>query len=316
MGNADRSSWSGLPFFLEDDADTAFPNNYLVTQVANDSSRIYLRHIMEESDEYGFRHNVYLDVDHDPETGFIGTGAGFLPLGADYLLQGGGLFEFIGGAQTDFSWNFLEDVIFDATDPLDIATSITRSGIGSPTSFDFLINAANFDLGGEEDYYPNSANQPDGGFFTYEMGQSAELGIDELTTAVRTGQTDDRYDVNQDGVVNQDDRTFWVHELRNTYFGDANLDGEFNSGDLVTVFNAGQFEDGVANNSDWASGDWSGDGEFDTSDFVVAFTDGGYELGPRNRTQTVPEPTFSLLSIILIGWFVRFKSYTRSTSAT
>ncbi len=53
--------------------------------------------------------------------------------------------------------------------------------------------------------------------------------------------------------------------------GDANLDGVFDAADLILVFQAGQFEDGLVGNSVWATGDWNGDGEFDTSDIIAAY---------------------------------------------
>ena len=59
--------------------------------------------------------------------------------------------------------------------------------------------------------------------------------------------------------------------------GDANGDGVFNSADFVMVFQAGEYEDGVPNNSTFREGDWNGDGEFDTLDFVVVFQMGHYE---------------------------------------
>ncbi len=62
-------------------------------------------------------------------------------------------------------------------------------------------------------------------------------------------------------------------------YGDANLDGQFNSADCVYIMQLGQYEDGVPFNSHWGSGDWNGDGEFSTSDFVVAFQQGMYEGG-------------------------------------
>ncbi len=70
-----------------------------------------------------------------------------------------------------------------------------------------------------------------------------------------------------------------VHALNKSYLGVVQLDGEFNSVDLVDVFQAGQYEDGIAGNSIWSTGDWNGDGDFTTSDLVVAFQDGGYEAG-------------------------------------
>ncbi len=87
----------------------------------------------------------------------------------------------------------------------------------------------------------------------------------------------------------------WVDDLRKTYFGDANLDGEFNSTDFVDVLGRGQYEDNIADNSQWEDGDWSGDGEFDSTDFVVALTAGGYEVGPRAAVASVPEPTGLIL---------------------
>jgi hypothetical protein len=61
-----------------------------------------------------------------------------------------------------------------------------------------------------------------------------------------------------------------------TSFGDSNLDGIFDSSDLVHVFQAGEYEDAVENNSTWETGDWNGDQEFDSSDIVFAFQSGGY----------------------------------------
>ena len=119
--------------------------------------------------------------------------------------------------------------------------------------------------------------------------------IDLLTKAVNEGNMDSVFDLNNDSVVNATDRTVWVEEINNTYFGDANLDGEFNSGDFVTVFSAGEYEDGIAGNSTWSTGDWNGDGDFDSGDFVTAFGAAGYEKGPR-PVATVPEPSGLLLA--------------------
>ena len=50
--------------------------------------------------------------------------------------------------------------------------------------------------------------------------------------------------------------------------------------DLVGVFVAGEYEDGVPGNSTFQEGDWNGDGEFDSQDLVLAFQMGLYELEP------------------------------------
>jgi secreted trypsin-like serine protease len=59
-------------------------------------------------------------------------------------------------------------------------------------------------------------------------------------------------------------------------YGDVNLDGVFDSRDLVQVFQRGEYEDGLAQNSRWEGGDWNGDKEFGTADLVAAFQAGAY----------------------------------------
>ena len=114
----------------------------------------------------------------------------------------------------------------------------------------------------------------------------------------------DTFDENVDGVVDQADRIIWVHDHADTWFGDADLNGEFNSSDMVQVFTAGKYETGEP--AGWAEGDWDGSGVFDSSDMVTAFADGGYEKGLRTDAVAVPEPTSLLLLMTgLIGIAVR-----------
>ncbi|MCA9215605.1 MAG: PEP-CTERM sorting domain-containing protein [Planctomycetales bacterium] len=117
--------------------------------------------------------------------------------------------------------------------------------------------------------------------------------LDMLAAAM--GGNDATFDLNNDGQVNYDDRVEWVVGLSNTYIGDANFDGQFNSSDFVAVFGAAKYETGQ--DATWAEGDWNGDGKFNSGDFVAAFAGGGYEGGPRpGGLQTVPEPS----SIVLV----------------
>ena len=125
--------------------------------------------------------------------------------------------------------------------------------------------------------------------------------INQLVAASSSLENDSAFDLDSDGAVNSDDIIVWVKDLKNTWLGDANLDGEFNSADFVTVFSAGKFEKNTP--ADWTEGDWNGDGVFGSGDFVAAFADGGYEKGQR-AFNAVPEPDLSaacLLSILLIA---------------
>jgi hypothetical protein len=110
------------------------------------------------------------------------------------------------------------------------------------------------------------------------------------------------FDLNHDSNVTQKDLTVWVKNVKHTYFGDTDLDGQFNSSDLVEVFQSGQYEDAIEDNASWATGDWDANDDFTTSDLVIAFQDGGYEQGPRTAVSAVPEPApFVMLIVGLIG---------------
>ena len=106
-------------------------------------------------------------------------------------------------------------------------------------------------------------------------GQVTADDIDFLCAALHRG--DSAFDLNGDGQLGQDDLTYFVQDVLHTNIGDADLDGDFDSSDFVAVFQAGEYEDGVAGNSTWAEGDWDCDGDFSSGDFVAAFQAGRYE---------------------------------------
>lgn len=117
------------------------------------------------------------------------------------------------------------------------------------------------------------------------------------------------YDLNEDDQVDLDDVDHLVLHLLDTHYGDANLDGRFDTSDLVTVFQAGEYEDDVELNSTWSSGDWNGDAEFNSSDIVFAFERSGaaYEVEPSvAASAAVPEPTG------IAGWIVLLPLLARS----
>ncbi len=149
---------------------------------------------------------------------------------------------------------------------------------------------------------------------THDWRCTAE-DIDILSLAVREQSTDLRYDLNEDGLVDADDRAYWVHDEKRTYFGDSNLDRQFNSYDMVGVFWFGQYEDAKPGNSTWMTGDWDGDAEFTSADMVIAFQDGGYETGPRTDVAMVPEPGgWLLFATSLLLWLTR--AHFRKQAAT
>ncbi|MFC1758875.1 pentapeptide repeat-containing protein [Planctomycetota bacterium] len=123
--------------------------------------------------------------------------------------------------------------------------------------------------------------------------------VTRLAELLRLGVNDRTFDVNEDDILDHADLRFWVRTLKNTFFGDADLDGEFSSRDFVRVFAFGKFESGES--ASWQEGDWDGDGVFDSSDFVIAFRESAYEKGPRSNPVYVPEPPgISIYGLVLL----------------
>ena len=131
----------------------------------------------------------------------------------------------------------------------------------------------------------------------------------DLNAAVGIPSQDLAYDLNNDGLVNTADRKIWVNDLKNTWMGDADLNGVFDSGDLVTVFAAAKYETGQA--ASWGQGDWNGDQKFDSGDLVEAFSNAGYNAGqrpggPNPATAAVPEPSSLVLAMLSLFGLVGF----------
>ena len=205
------------------------------------------------------------------------------------------------GAYTDdygmaIKYEITED---DLNKPLEF-TIATREHYSVIDGFLFTTNnelLTNFEQTQMDGFFLNLGGGGIAGDFDGD-GQLTALDINELTRQSASGANVATYDVNGDASVNSDDVKSWIRDLRNSWVGDANLDGEFNSGDLVTVLAAGAYEQNVP--SDWSAGDFNGDGRTDTGDLVAALADGGYETGVRAAVSAVPEPA----SISLLGMAV------------
>lgn len=61
--------------------------------------------------------------------------------------------------------------------------------------------------------------------------------------------------------------------------GDANLDREFTSRDMIAVFQVGLYETGQF--AGWTDGDWNNNGTFESADMITAMQTGTYEQGPQ-----------------------------------
>jgi hypothetical protein len=82
------------------------------------------------------------------------------------------------------------------------------------------------------------------------------------------------FDLDGSGEVDHQDTLYWATDVVGTSRFDVNRDGRFDSGDLVSLFQHGQYEQRFAY---WYQGDFDGDGDFTTSDLVLAMQSGEYE---------------------------------------
>lgn len=101
--------------------------------------------------------------------------------------------------------------------------------------------------------------------------------IDDLCGEIDSGtEASEAFDLNRDGVLDQNDVDELVFNRLKTTYGDVDLDGAFDSNDLVLLFQSRQYEDLFDDNSSWSSGDWNCDRDFTSRDFVLAFMAGRY----------------------------------------
>jgi hypothetical protein len=130
--------------------------------------------------------------------------------------------------------------------------------------------------------------------------------VDLLSQAIAEDSSDLTFDLDASRLVEGGDLEFMIHEVLGTSLGDANLDGEFDTSDLVMVLQAGKYETQL--DAGWSEGDWTADRRFDTSDFVAALQEGAYEQGPVGNLTAVPEPASAVLavfSLLPLVWRVR-----------
>ena len=117
--------------------------------------------------------------------------------------------------------------------------------------------------------------------------------IDALGSTIRQAPANDLpdFDLDDSGSLEFADLETMLHGYLGIDFGDANLDGYFDSGDLVGVFGGGMYDQ--PRSAGWANGDWNQDGRFNSTDIVVAFQTGKYvqQRGRQAAGRAIPEPT-------------------------
>ena len=132
--------------------------------------------------------------------------------------------------------------------------------------------------------------------------------IDLLTAAIREGDSDDKFDIDQSGEVNSDDFTAMIRDVLNTVPGDANLDG-FVDGSDFNIWNDNKF----LSPTGWSMADFTGDGSTLADDFDVWQTN---RFASANMEATVPEPTFAANLTVVVWAFLLVNCRLRTHKAT
>lgn len=118
-------------------------------------------------------------------------------------------------------------------------------------------------------------------FTAGDLNRDGQVNIDDVDAicrAVLVGVPNAApFDWNRSGTLDRADVASLVRDVFQTGPGDANLDGRFDSADLVTVFQQGAYNDITPAIASWRDGDWNCDGRFDSQDLVQAFIAGTYE---------------------------------------
>ena len=144
-----------------------------------------------------------------------------------------------------FSSSFFQDNIVEFDTSGEYVQTITAGGLDIPRSIAFIPTIEELLGDFDGDGILNAAD------------------IDLLSQAVLTGVANGSSDLTGDGVISSEDRTYWVQQIAETNFGDADLNGAVEFSDFLAVSR------NFGSSGGWASGDFDGNREIGFPDFLL-----------------------------------------------
>ena len=236
--DGDLSDWSGLQSFGVDGDDVSVSNSeadILEGWMAHDGAYLYVAYLNDGdiNTSVTWPWQVFLDKDKSAATGYqAGNG-----MGAEYMLQGSGLYQYI-GTGTDWSWQYVpgaSGVVNGAVGEY----KIELSALGNPASLHAIFMTRNGIFTGDYseagiDRYPNAGV----GHLTYDLGGSnsnlvsvGAISIDanfaDWTNLQSFGRDDD--DISVAGAQADWVEAWVAHDVDNLYLAYEN-DGAINAG--------------------------------------------------------------------------------------
>jgi len=189
------SDWSSLTSFGTKSADVSGSSNPVDWQVgyaAHDGANLYLAFTNYNSiGTLDGKYSIFVDTDSNPSTGFKG-GSGNFPVGAEYMVQGTGLWKYMGSG-TNWSWGngttvgvavaTVTSQVSGSSAEIKFATSL----IGSPSIVRLFFFGDNTGSGGVYDYYPANAitSNSTGNYLVYrldDVSSNATITVDGSLT--------------------------------------------------------------------------------------------------------------------------------------
>ena len=154
------SDWSGVPSLGRETGSmtqAAAEVDFIEGWLAHDTNNLYIAYLNDGDINTGtwWPWQVYLDTDGNNASGYQVNGA----LGAEFMLQGSGLFQYAGSG-SDWTWNYLGSMAHSVSGA-QAEFQIPRTVLGNPTTARALFMGRNGVFTGDysdagRDYYPAS----------------------------------------------------------------------------------------------------------------------------------------------------------------
>ena len=140
--NGDLSEWTQATSFGIDGDDisvTGAQADWLEAWMAHDDDYLYLAYTNDGPINYEtwWPWQTYMDTDNNPNTGFQING-----LGADFIIEGGGVARYIGDGE-NWSWDFIQTSLETGKAESQVEIRIPRSVFGNLNSFKLSMSASN-----------------------------------------------------------------------------------------------------------------------------------------------------------------------------
>ena len=126
-------------------------------------------------------------------------------------------------------------------------------------------------------------------------GLCTDADIDTLSAAIRDSDSQPRFDLDGNGDVDSADYEFMILDVKETLFGDADLNQAVEFADFLAL------SDTFGGPGGWAEGDFDGNGNVEFADFLVLSENFGGATAAS--VDTVPEPSALLFAVLAaMGW--------------